>query len=309
MKKSRARNIFIGVCVAPAVILFIIFMLIPTVNVFKMSLYRWGGYSNNKTFVGLNNFKILLEDMNFFRSFQNTILLIVCVTIVTMALSLVFAAILAREKIKGENFFRIVFYIPNILSVVVISAIFSAIYDPNNGLLNSILGIFRGDGKAPILWLGDQKLVIYSLAIAMIWQAIGYYMVMYMASMASVPESLYESANLEGAGRIQQFFSITLPLIWTNIRTTLTFFIISTINMAFLFVKAMVAKGMADVGLSFMYNQKDAGLYGYAMSAGVVIFLFSFLLSGVYITGVNPKYKGLFFPQPPFGRRRPHTLS
>ena len=106
-------------------------------------------------------------------------------------------------------------------------------------------------------------------------------MVMYMASMSAVPVDLYESAGLDGAGRVAQFFQITLPLIWTNIRTTLTFFIISTINMAFLFVKAMVAKGMADVGLSFMYNQKDAGLYGYAMSAGVVIFLFSFLLSAM----------------------------
>ena len=168
MKRGRARSVFIGVCVTPAVILFIIFMLIPTINVFKMSLYKWGGYSNNKTFVGLNNFKILMEDMNFFRSFQNTILLIICVTIVTMAFALVFAAILSREKIKGQNFYRIVFYIPNILSVVVISAIFSAIYDPNNGLLNSIIGIFRGNGKPPILWLGEQKLVIYSLAIAMI---------------------------------------------------------------------------------------------------------------------------------------------
>ncbi len=71
MKRGRARSVFIGVCVTPAVILFIIFMLIPTINVFKMSLYKWGGYSNNKTFVGLNNFKILMEDMNFFRSFQN----------------------------------------------------------------------------------------------------------------------------------------------------------------------------------------------------------------------------------------------
>ncbi len=294
MKKSRARNIFIGVCVAPAVILFIIFMLIPTVNVFKMSLYRWGGYSNNKTFVGLNNFKILLEDMNFFRSFQNTILLIVCVTIVTMALSLVFAAILAREKIKGENFFRIVFYIPNILSVVVISAIFSAIYDPNNGLLNSILGIFRGDSKAPILWLGDQKLVIYSLAIAMIWQAIGYYMVMYMASMASVPESLYESANLEGAGRIQQFFSITLPLIWTNVRTTLTFFVISSINLSFLFVKALTSggpDGATEVFLSYMYKQAYTNSsYGYGMAVGVVVFLFSFGLSALinFVTKREP---------------------
>ena len=71
----------------------------------------------------------------------------------------------------------------------------------------------------------------------MVWQAVGYYMVMYMASMSSVPASLYESANLDGAGRLTQFFQITIPLIWTNIRTTLTFFIISTINMAFLFVK------------------------------------------------------------------------
>ena len=277
MKKVKGKSIFITVCVAPAVILFVIFMLIPTFNVFKMSLYKWGGYSNTKQFVGLNNFKILMEDTNFFRSFQNTVLLIAIVTIVTMALSLIFAAILSREKIKGQNFFRIIFYIPNILSVVVISAIFSAIYDPNNGLLNSIIGIFRGSEKTPILWLGDQKLVIYSLVISMIWQAIGYYMVMYMASMASVPESLYESANLEGAGRIRQFFSITLPLIWTNIRTTLTFFVISSINISFLIVKALTnggPDGATEVFLSYMYKQAYTNSsYGYGMAIGVVVFL------------------------------------
>ena len=150
VKKVREKSVFITLCVAPAVILFVIFMLFPTFNVFKMSLYKWGGYSNNKEFVGLNNFKILMEDTNFFRSFQNTVLLIVCVTIVTIVLSLIFAAILSREKIKGQNIFRVIFYIPNILSVVVISAIFSAIYDPNSGLLNSIIGIFRGTDKTPL---------------------------------------------------------------------------------------------------------------------------------------------------------------
>lgn len=293
MKKGKARNVFIGVCVAPAVILFVIFMLIPTFNVFKMSLYKWGGYSNTKEFVGLNNFKILMEDSNFFRSFQNTVLLIVLVTIITMALALLFAAIISREKIKGQNFFRIVFYIPNILSVVVISAIFSAIYDPNSGLLNSIIGLFR-KGETPILWLGDQKIVIYSLVIAMIWQAIGYYMVMYMASMASVPESLYESANLEGVGRMQQFFSITLPLIWTNVRTTLTFFVISSINLSFLFVKALTSggpDGSTEVFLSYMYKQAYTNSsYGYGMAIGVVVFLFSFGLAAVvnFVTKREP---------------------
>ena len=279
MRSSKSRGRFLALCVAPAVILYFVFMILPTLNVFRMSLFERGAYSPTETFVGMANFEALFKDVKFITAMQNTILLIVTVTIITFFFAIVFAAILTREKIKGQNFFRIVFYIPNILSVVVIAGIFSAIYKPENGMLNSILSFFRGD-TVMVLWK-DQPMVIVSVIIAMVWQAIGYYMVMYMASMSAVPESLYESAGLDGAGRLTQFFQLTLPLIWTNIRTTLTFFIISTINMAFLFVKAMVAKGMADVGLSFMYAQKDAGLYGYSMAAGVVIFLFSFLLSAL----------------------------
>ena len=284
MQKNKARSRFIVASVAPATILAIIFLLIPTLNVFRMSLFRWGGYSPNQEFVGLSNFVSLMKDENFFRSCRNSILLIVVVTAVTIFFALLFAAILTREKLKGQNFFRIVFYIPNILSIVVISAIFSAIYDANNGLLNSILSIFRGS-EEPIYWMGDQKLVIYSLAIAMVWQAIGYYMVMYMASMSAVSESLYESANLEGASRTTQFFSITLPLIWTNIRTTLTFFIISNINMSFLFVKAMTnggPDGATEVFLSYMYKQAYTNsTYGYGMAIGVVVFSFSFALAAI----------------------------
>ena len=279
MRRSKERSRFIFLCVAPATILFFIFMVLPTLNVFRMSLFERGAYSPTETFVGLNNFKVLFQDAKFISAMQNTILLIAIVTIVTFFFALLFAGILTREKLKGQNFFRVIFYIPNILSVVVIAGIFSAVYKPENGMLNSVLSFFAGR-EVMILWK-DQQMVMVSIIIAMVWQAIGYYMVMYMASMAAVPADLYESASLDGAGRTAQFFQITLPLIWTNIRTTLTFFIISTINMAFLFVKAMVAKGMADVGLSFMYSQKDAGLYGYAMAAGVVIFLFSFLLSAM----------------------------
>ncbi len=279
MRSSKNRTRFLFLCVAPAVLLYFVFMIFPTFNVFRMSLFERGAYSPAETFVGMSNFQALMKDTKFITAMQNTILLIVTVTIITFFFAIVFAAILTREKIRGQNFFRIVFYIPNILSVVVIAGIFSAIYKPENGMLNSILSFFKGE-TVMVLWK-DQPMVIVSVIIAMVWQAIGYYMVMYMASMSAVPESLYESAGLDGAGRLTQFFQLTLPLIWTNIRTTLTFFIISTINMAFLFVKAMVAKGMADVGLSFMYAQKDAGLYGYSMAAGVVIFLFSFLLSAL----------------------------
>ena len=280
MRRNKGRSRFLVLCVAPATILFFIFMIVPTLNVFRMSLYERGAYSPTETFVGLSNFKALLNDTLFIRSMQNTILLVVVVTMVTFAFALIFASILTHENVKGKNLFRVIFYIPNILSVVVISGIFSAIYKPENGMLNSIISMFAGK-TVTVLWK-DAPLVMVSIIIAMIWQAIGYYMVMYMASMASVPESLYESASLDGAGRMRQFFQITIPLIWTNIRTTLTFFIISTINMAFLFVKAMTSggpNGASEVALSYMYGQKDAGLYGYSMAIGVVIFLFSFALS------------------------------
>ena len=281
MKSNPKRTGFIMLCVAPAVILFAIFMIWPTFNVFRLSLYQRSTFNPNEVFIGLKNFEMLMRDANFIRSMQNMLLLIVMVTVFTMATALIFAGILTREKLKGQDFFRIVFYIPNILSVVVISGIFSAIYDVDKGLLNSLLNLF---GKEGILWKGEQH-VIMSLVIAMVWQAIGYYMVMYMASMSAVPGSMYESAGLDGASRLMQFTQITIPLIWTNIRTTLTFFIISTINMAFLFVSAMTGGGpnnASNVALLYMYNQKNlGGGYGYAMAIGVIIFLVSFGLSAL----------------------------
>ena len=279
-RRKRERNLFILACLSPALILFFTFLIYPTVEVFRMSLFKWGGFSNNQQFVGLDNFKILWQDENFFRTIQNTILLIVVVTLFTIALAVLFAAILSTEKIRGNNFFRIIFYIPNILSIVVIAGIFAAIYDPKAGLLNAVLP--EAWNK---LWLGDQSVVIYSLAFALIWQAIGYYMVMYMAGMANIPASLYEAADLDGAGKIGKFFNVTLPLIWNSIRTTLTFFIISTINLSFLLVQILTdggPDGTTEVFLSYMFKQAYTNSsYGYGMAIGVVIFIFSFGLSGI----------------------------
>ena len=220
MTKKRKNAAFIAACLFPSIILLSVFVIYPTVSIFNVSLFKWGGYSATRTFVGLENYRILLTDQRFFNSLKNSLLLIIVVSSITLVLSLFCAEVLSRERLRGKTFFRIVLYIPNILSTVVIAAVFSAIYDPKSGLLNSLT-------KESILWLGDRSLVIYSVAIAMVWQAVGYYMVMYMSSMAQVPKSLYEAASLEGAGRIRTFFSITLPSIMPTVRTTLTFFIIS----------------------------------------------------------------------------------
>lgn len=290
MNRAKSQRRFVFACLAPAVILVALFMFWPTVNVFRMSLYRMGGITNRKEFIGLQNFKTLMEDKNFLEAMQNTILIIVMVMIFTIVFAILFAAILQRGKFKGKNFFRVIFYIPNILSIVVIGGIFGAIYDPSNGLLNTFLEAVHLDFLTH-KWMGEPKIVIYSIIFALVWQAIGYYMVMYMSGMSAIPEDLYEAASLDGSSEINTFFTVTLPLIWTNIRTTLTFYIISTINLSFLFVQIMTdggPNGKTEVFLNYMYKQAYGnGAYGYGMAIGVVVFIFSFVLAAIVnkITG------------------------
>lgn len=284
MNRKSAERKFIFICLAPAVILVSLFIFIPTVNVFRMSLYRMGGITNKQTFIGFENFKTLMGDKNSLQAMQNSILIIVLVTICTIVLAILFATLLQRGNFKGNNFFRIIFYIPNILSIVVIAGIFGAIYNPTTGLLNTFLRAIGLDALARN-WMSESNIVIYSVIFALVWQAIGYYMVMYMASMAAIPPDYYEAASLDGATELQMFSKITFPLIWSNIRTTLTFYIISTINLSFLFVQIMSdggPNGKTEVFLNYMYKQAYGnGAYGYGMAIGVVVFIFSFVLSGI----------------------------
>lgn len=284
MRNSKEKKRFIVFGLLPSLILYTIFMVYPTINVFYESLFKTGGLSGNKTFVGLANFKLLFSDSNFIRSFQNTIFLIVIVTIVTMFLAIIFASILSREKIAGQNFFRIIFYIPNILSIAVIASIFAAIYGMDQGLINGFMRSFNSN-HTNIPFLGDRMYVVYSIGFAMIWQAIGYYMVMYMSTMSQIPEHLYEAANLDGAGKIRQFFDITLPLTWQTIRTTLTFYVISNINIAFQIIKALTGGGPDGASLTLLNYQYEQAYtnssFGYGLAIGVVVFLFSFILSAI----------------------------
>lgn len=281
MNKKKAQKRFVFGCLAPAVLLVTLFIAIPTIDVFKTSLFKKANFVSEETFAGFFNFELLFQDVRFIESLQNTILYIVIITLCTVILAVLFATLLTRENFKGKNFFRVIFYIPNILSIVVVAGIFSAIYAPGNGILNALLKMVGLDALQQ-QWLGNPDIINYSIIGALIWQAVGYYMVMYMASMSSIPENLYEAASLEGAGKIKQFFMITLPLIWDNIRTTLTFFVISTINLSFMFVQ-LTTEGFlgTEVTLNYMYSNAFAGKYGYGMAIGVCVFIFSFALSGI----------------------------
>lgn len=279
--RKKKEKIFLACCVTPAFLGFSIFVLYPAFQVFRMSLYKWSGGTGKKTFIGIKNFQTLIGSDTFRLAFVNTLFLMAFVTVVTMSLSLFFAAVISRGKLKESNLYRIVLFFPNVLSIVVIGIIFKNLFNPVTGIINSVLASL---GKATLPnWLGDSKYVLWVIALAMIWQAVGYYMVMYIAGMDGVSAELYEVSELEGAGKLQEFFQITLPLIWPTVRTTLVFFILSTMNMSFQFVTVMTngePQGHSEVLLSYVNKQAFSNAnFGYAMSVSVVVFLFSFILS------------------------------
>ena len=280
VKKPR---LFIALCMLPALILTIVFMIVPMVNAIYLSFTSSTALSVgfNSKFVFLDNYKYMFQDKDFLQALFNTLKLMLVIPAVTIFLSLVFAFILTQGQLKEKSFYRTVFFFPSIVSMTVVGIVWSFVFNPTRGILNHMLDLFHLSTWKHA-WLGEGKTALWCIGAALVWQAIGYYMVMYMSSMSSIPENLYEAASLEGASKVRQFFMITLPLIWDNIRTTLTFFVISTINLSFMFVQLTSEGNLgSEVALNYMYNNAFAGKYGFGMAVGVCIFVFSFALSAI----------------------------
>ncbi len=280
--RKMRRNGFLLFCIVPSLVLYLYFMVYPSVTVFINSAFSWSGLSPVKEFIGFENFKTLFADERFWTAFKNTVFLMIMVTIITMVLSMFLAYTLTRTKLREKNLYRTLFFFPNVLSVVVIGVLFEQIYAPQTGILNAGLSKL-GLSEFAHAWLGEPETVLGAIGVAMVWQAFGYYMVMYLAGMDSISPELYEVADIEGASKAYQFFHVTLPLMWEIVRVTLVFFIITNINMSFLFVSVMTdgaPNGSSEVLLSYMYRQAFTNAnFGYAMAVAVIIFLFSFALA------------------------------
>jgi N-acetylglucosamine transport system permease protein len=257
-------------------------MIYPTLNVFGNSIFHWSGLSPHKRFAGLENFARLMEDKVFWLAFRNTIFLMVVVTVITMALALFLAYTLSKTKLKERSAYRTLFFFPNVLSFVVIGTLFKNIFAPNTGILNNLLKAVGLESWCRA-WLGESETVLWAIAVAMIWQAFGYYMVMYIAGMDTIPKDVYEAADIAGASKFRQFFAITVPLTWEIIRVTLVFFIASTLSTSFLVVSVMTNTSQnysSEVLLSYMYRQAFTNAnFGYSMAVAVFIFLFSLVLA------------------------------
>src|SRR5690625_347790 len=281
MIQSRAqRNLFLIFCIVPTFIVFAIFTLYPLFSGLYYSFFEWSGSSSVKTFIGLDNYKRLLSDEIIPKTIMNDYFLVITKVIGIMVLALFFSVALTQLKIKEAPFYRVIFFFPNIMSVVVIGILWTFIYNPNLGLVNSGLEYLGLESWART-WLGDEKWALPSLVLPSIWAVIGLFMLMLMGGIANVSKSYYEAAEIDGANEWQQFWKVTLPLVWPQIKISILYIVITTLNGSFIIVQVMTGGGpnnSTHVMGSYLYEQAFVQYnFGYGATIGVMILVLSLI--------------------------------
>ena len=278
VQPKSQRSAFILFCILPTLILFVLFTVYPMVNGLYLSFFEWSGASADKEFVGLKNYVKLLNDPIIPRTIWHDYFLVLTKVVGIMVLATFFAVALTQLRIKESPFYRVIFFFPNIMSVVVIGILWSFIYNPDLGIVNSGLrAIGLEEWARP--WLGDETWALPSLVLPAVWAGIGLFMLMMMGGILNVPKTLYEVAKIDGASEWQQFWRVTVPLIWPQIKNSILYIVITTLNGSFILVQVMTQGGpnnATQVMGSYLYQQAFKQYnFGYGATIGVMILILS----------------------------------
>ncbi|MER5639279.1 sugar ABC transporter permease [Kitasatospora sp. NPDC002227] len=297
--RHRRYPFIIGFLIAP-VTLYAALVLWPYLQTFGYSLTDWNGQSQEMHFVGLGNYGKLLHDEVFLGALGHNLLLLAVLPVATILLALFFAFMLnvggrggagGVRGVRGAAAYKVLFFLPQVLSVAILAVLWEAVYRPDGGgLFNGVLQVLGlQDAGHPVEWLADPDLVLWCILGVLIWAGAGFYLVLFSAAMQSVPKDIYESALLDGAGRGQTFFRITLPLLWDTVQTAWVYLAIAAMDV-FALVSTMTVGasygGGPDhrseiIATYLMRNFLFFGKAGYACAMGVVIFFFTLVLSAV----------------------------
>jgi raffinose/stachyose/melibiose transport system permease protein len=247
------------------------------VRSFFYGFYNWNGLSAPK-FIGIKNFVTILTDPIFWLAFKNNILVVI-VSLLGQIPFGILAAVALSGKLKGAAFFRTAFFIPMILSTVVVGLLWSTILNPQMGLLKTFM-LFLGFSTAPNL-LGNPATAIFTLCGVIFWQFVGLYMIIFLAALQNIPADISEAADIDGASEGVKFFKIRLPLLWDTIAAAAVLCISGAMR-TFDLIYVMTGGGPAnstEVMSTYMYNKTFAVYqYGYGSAVSLVIALFSFVL-------------------------------
>ncbi|MDZ7799602.1 MAG: sugar ABC transporter permease [Trueperaceae bacterium] len=262
----------------PALLLLTVFLIVPFVLAFVLAFTDQRLIPNPRLpteFVGLRNFRRILEDPTFQRALLNNFAFAAFVVPLQSALALGMA-MLVNRRIRGSLVFRTIYFSPVVTTMVVVSAIWFLLYNPDEGFINAFLSAISFGTIPAIEWLQDTRTALLAIGILSVWQGVGFQMVIFLAGLQEIPVQLYEAARIDGANRVQTFWNITLP----SLRNTTIFVIISTTILAFRLydqVKIMTQGGPQNATQTVVYQIERVGFsqlrVGYASALTVVFFL------------------------------------
>lgn len=274
-KNNIQKTGFIGIIVVPSFLFYLIMGLYPNILSFYYSLFQWNGIGK-KVFVGLFNYKEMIKDSLMWEALYHNFLLLLLVTIPVIFISLVLAYLLVDFDFKENKVYKVIYYFPNVLSVVIICLFWTFVYDGNNGLLNALLEIIGVDMHG-FYWLGDERTALLSVAVTTIWGGVGFNTVIFMNAISTIPRSIYEAAYIEGITHIQKFYKITVPLILNVVKVAAIFVILGMFKG---FESILILTGGGPSGSTnvignymFTYAFGELASYGYASSVGNLLFV------------------------------------
>ncbi|MGN0494107.1 MAG: carbohydrate ABC transporter permease [Acutalibacteraceae bacterium] len=289
-KMTASKKLFIIIFGLPTFLLYFYISILPMLKSVRVSFYDWSGYSPDMTFLGFDNYKEILSDPIFLKAMVNDLTIIFWKEILITVLALLFALAVTRFKLKKPEvaFIRFLFYIPDILSIIVISTVWLFIFNPNVGLLNGLLQVLHLDFLIPVNgWLTGGTLMPSIIFVA-VWSGIGYFMIVLIAAINDVPKELYESAEIDGAGQWRQFIYVTMPIIWSQIRFVMVTILFSSISANMTLIMPLTNGGPDNASMVMGLYAYTVGVdpavsrVGYANAAAVILMIISFTVSFIF---------------------------
>ena len=271
MDKFLGNKKAVMIFTLPSLLLFGGILIVSVAFSFYYSTLDWDGIGEG-IFIGLDNYVEMFQNAIFDKAVINSFLLCIFTLIIQLPLALILALILASH-IKGEVFFRTVFFIPVTLSTVVVGQLWLKIYNPNYGVLNELLRMIGLESLAQN-WLGDVNTALFSAFVPIIWQNIGYHMLLLYTAIKAIPKDIHESAEIDGATGVTAAFKITIPLILLTLKTCAIFVITGSLK-AFDMIYVLTNGGpvnSTEVPSSVMFNSIFViNRYGYGSAIAIFI--------------------------------------
>jgi raffinose/stachyose/melibiose transport system permease protein len=281
-RRDLRRGLEFGALTLPAVAVIAVVVMLPFAMSVMNSFMKWNGLDKTPVWIGAANYvELVTDDPQFLSALAFTLLFTVLMVILTNVISLALALALV-QRFRGRNALRAAFYIPNIISLIVIGYIWRFIFS------KGFDSAFALTGWAPfnLSWLGDSKLAFVSVLLVSVWQAIGFYLVIYIAGLQTIPNDLKEAALLDGAGPVRRFFNLTIPLLMPSV-TVCVFYSLSNALKAFdvIFSLTFGGPGIAttSVALDIYKTAFSDSRFGYGMAKSVVLFILILVVTFVQI--------------------------